>query len=752
MATTPDYTWLANLLQVSLGSGLVTPQLLVEAALGVVPPTPVNVVTAGLQTSFTLTNPPTSGDANNAYALSFTTIVDHALLNPNFSNTQGLEFNFYYPCGRNHFDASAKTTAVQFGMDYEASGAGQRIPINWTVNAPGMGDLIPLNLYITCGGGADANGDQGQYLANFVFQQPSSLARTTITYSYTSMQGQSATLSQAVAKSSGFPFPQTVPVSSTLYMRDGDYLTVNLQPPGGSSHDGASEANMDVWGPITVIDSAHISVPVVNVAQSQGATIQGATRLAVSNPAGFGQHRILVNRSQTAYTQGSAAVTSGNTVTGSGTGWTSLGTGPYAISFVADNNTQGPFSVGTPLESYYFVMQVASDTQLTLLHRSFQLVAYTGLATSQGGYYIRPAARVWYIGDPGSPIKNSNVVILPCSTNAWSVGDTVECCISPELYFQGISITGAVYTPGTTLGAVLNFSNSGTQPLGGLFSCQDAANDYSVARFGTVGTILGATLGLQFGHMFGPCLDFADSATAGYWSSSPYKPGWYYNQSTGLVELFLGGPAAYQKPVAGVTVAQQGLFWVSKPSVSGSQAEYSLAAGLVQTIDGVTGAANQAYHAFKYVHGSSSLLVTETLGSLQTVGWTWQGQSYTLLRPFFTGTLRAAAIKTITHADSPYQVSQFTDRTLLADASGGAITITLPPATTYYGTKQAQPVTVKKIDSSANTVTINRNGADGDTLEGGTSYTLSAQYKYVALECAATADTSAGAWWIVSNN
>ncbi len=62
------------------------------------------------------------------------------------------------------------------------------------------------------------------------------------------------------------------------------------------------------------------------------------------------------------------------------------------------------------------------------------------------------------------------------------------------------------------------------------------------------------------------------------------------------------------------------------------------------------------------------------------------------------------------------------DTVILGDATSGAITITLPAASTVSGYR----FYVKKIDSSANTVTIARTGAD--TIDGGTSAVISVQY------------------------
>lgn len=67
------------------------------------------------------------------------------------------------------------------------------------------------------------------------------------------------------------------------------------------------------------------------------------------------------------------------------------------------------------------------------------------------------------------------------------------------------------------------------------------------------------------------------------------------------------------------------------------------------------------------------------------------------------------------------------DETILADASGGAITITLPDPTSYPNYE----VMIKKIDSSANAVTVSPHGTE--TIDGASSMTLANQNDAVRL-------------------
>ncbi|PLX66004.1 MAG: hypothetical protein C0602_12795 [Denitrovibrio sp.] len=65
------------------------------------------------------------------------------------------------------------------------------------------------------------------------------------------------------------------------------------------------------------------------------------------------------------------------------------------------------------------------------------------------------------------------------------------------------------------------------------------------------------------------------------------------------------------------------------------------------------------------------------------------------------------------------------ERFVIADASAGTITLTLPHVDRAIG----ESVTVKKIDSSANTVTVRSNGC---TMDGASTFDLTSQWEYAA--------------------
>jgi hypothetical protein len=86
---------------------------------------------------------------------------------------------------------------------------------------------------------------------------------------------------------------------------------------------------------------------------------------------------------------------------------------------------------------------------------------------------------------------------------------------------------------------------------------------------------------------------------------------------------------------------------------------------------------------------------------------------------------------------SNYTIVSGTDVVILANATAGAVTITLPSAASSAGYK----FDIKRIDSTGNACTIARSGTD--TIDGGTSLTLSVQYISV------TVVSDGSAWYII---
>lgn len=80
------------------------------------------------------------------------------------------------------------------------------------------------------------------------------------------------------------------------------------------------------------------------------------------------------------------------------------------------------------------------------------------------------------------------------------------------------------------------------------------------------------------------------------------------------------------------------------------------------------------------------------------------------------------------------------DSVILVNATGGAITVTLPDTAVVTG----KQLTIKKTDVSVNVVTVDGNGAQ--TIDGAATASLAAQNKYISIVSDGTA------WHIVANN
>lgn len=144
--------------------------------------------------------------------------------------------------------------------------------------------------------------------------------------------------------------------------------------------------------------------------------------------------------------------------------------------------------------------------------------------------------------------------------------------------------------------------------------------------------------------------------------------------------------------------------------------------------------------ASDYVMASGSRLVVKLFAKYESEG------SSTTVRVYYQGDVRSRLAcpiakeildviyfsPSIVTVDSDYTAKR--GDVVLVDASGGAITITLPAP-------QANSiVNVKKVDSSANTVTIDGGGAN---IDGQSSISISAQYESYTLICDGTN------WWII---
>jgi hypothetical protein len=98
----------------------------------------------------------------------------------------------------------------------------------------------------------------------------------------------------------------------------------------------------------------------------------------------------------------------------------------------------------------------------------------------------------------------------------------------------------------------------------------------------------------------------------------------------------------------------------------------------------------------------------------------------------------AMKVQGVNFAASPFSAEDQT--TMMCDATSGNITINLPAISGRIG----RIYIIKKTDASVNTVTIDASGSE--TIDGITTYVLTAQYKYVTIQC------NNAAWFIIGSN
>lgn len=92
---------------------------------------------------------------------------------------------------------------------------------------------------------------------------------------------------------------------------------------------------------------------------------------------------------------------------------------------------------------------------------------------------------------------------------------------------------------------------------------------------------------------------------------------------------------------------------------------------------------------------------------------------------------------TVSAAKSANYTATSSDSVLLCDATSASFTITLPAAASSSG----KTFTIKKTDSSANTVTIDANASE--TIDGALTQIIAAQYNSVSILC------DGSQWWIL---
>ena len=132
--------------------------------------------------------------------------------------------------------------------------------------------------------------------------------------------------------------------------------------------------------------------------------------------------------------------------------------------------------------------------------------------------------------------------------------------------------------------------------------------------------------------------------------------------------------------------------------------------------------------------GNSIVITTTTIDTVQDIRTSASPQ---FVGGTFTGTVNTKGfIGNLVTKTSGYTATA-TDYTILCNASGGAFTITLPAAASHTG----RIYHIKKIDSSANAVTVDGNASE--TIDDGLTAVLTVQYESITIQ------SDGSEWWIL---
>lgn len=253
---------------------------------------------------------------------------------------------------------------------------------------------------------------------------------------------------------------------------------------------------------------------------------------------------------------------------------------------------------------------------------------------------------------------------------------------------SGLSLAGGTLTAtGGGGGGGLAVGSAVSGGVAGKLLYEDASQNLAVGP-----TFTGATLALPDGNASAPSLGFASNPQMGFYGVNVASIGVSYGAVPIPICAF-DANCGVQLPMA------QRIAWTSVSTLGGAND---------------TGLGRSAAGVVEVNNGSAG-----TFRQLKAGG-------------FAEGYARKTADYTLTQYDG----------LVAGDATTAAFAVTLPSAA---ATLPGRIFRFKKVDSSINAITITRAGAD--TIDGATTYVLSAQWKYVALEC-----DGVSAWFVVANN
>lgn len=399
-------------------------------------------------------------DPNNHYAVGFTCGTDSTTTNSNFSDENCVETTINGVDGQYSYGGGTNAKRTQIANNYTATfnAAAQRFAEAFTINCYGIGDCFRESTNVQYAGG-DIAGDEGQGFASVSYlQQQNFLSLATV--SAVARTTCNTTITQNVT---GGPIGQVVTVASTTGCNVNDWVVLGQAVATGSPNFSAVQITGVSAGKLTGIFANNYT---------SGATVTPALVLTLDSTFQMGQYRALVDLSGTSYSTGTIASISGGGLVGSGTSWAANMVGGSAtnigcISQDADTYTGSPFNgsgANGPLRSWYQITSVTDTTHLGIF--SFSVAgdtSYRGKGPGAGGYKILPCASILYIGHSSNSSDVTGQLILETTSTTWTVGDSVECIITPYPDVSGFQYQAIGYTPGGNYRAWMNVTNTGAR-------------------------------------------------------------------------------------------------------------------------------------------------------------------------------------------------------------------------------------------------------------------------------------------------
>jgi len=213
----------------------------------------------------------------------------------------------------------------------------------------------------------------------------------------------------------------------------------------------------------------------------------------------------------------------------------------------------------------------------------------------------------------------------------------------------------------------------------------------------------------------------------GYWSRSSG----YHSLVHGFVTTFTGDAFSGVDATFNIDANPQHTGTVERVNATGRHAINISANSAHQTAG--NGARGDYSGIFAGVNGDVSGKNSVVLGGYEVT----MADSATVAAPrLYSRGGNSLGIVTVTTNTT---INKWTHYTVLVDATSGNITITLPAAASSSNVI----FIIKKIDASANTVTIDANASE--TIDGNTTEVLASQTEFRVIQCDATA------WWITGS-